>query len=255
MNISRNPNTPNNQDVSFSTATATATLTPRLKLPRNPEILAPRLSRYLRKYNKYPNAPSVHPSPISFPTGQQKTNWASALPDGNHRDTYAVWWRSPKHNKACWLGCFSTWTSSWVGDPKWDSRPWHAWAVAVLKMQDGRGKCIIIYDCDPRIPSGGYRYRYKHNKRSRVISVRPRRFLLPVQAKLIEYLRMRENVPVRAVFYSTGTRRAGRNRCLYYTMRWMRKMVRFGDKPFLGFDKEGRSLDPRTKRCALFDSL
>ncbi|OJJ56503.1 hypothetical protein ASPSYDRAFT_91762 [Aspergillus sydowii CBS 593.65] len=245
-----NSDTPNNQESSFPI------VQPRLKLPRNPEILAPSLSRYLRKYNQYPSAPSVHPRPISFPTNQQKTNWATSLPDGKHRDTYAVWWRSPKHNKACWLGCFSTWTSSWVGDVKWDTRPWHAWAVAVLKLHNESGKCIIIYDCDPRIPAG-YRYKYKHTKRkrNRVISVRPRRFLLPVQTKLIEHLRMRENVPIRAVFYNTDTRRAGRNRCVYYTMKWIRKVVRFGDKPFWGFDEEGRSLDPRTKRCALLDRL
>lgn len=125
----------------------------------------------------------------------------------------------------------------------------------MLKLQNERGKCIIIYDCDPRIPCG-YNHKYtKYTKRSRVISVRPRRFLLPVQTKLIEYLRRRENVPIKAVFYSTDTRRAGRDRCVHYTMKWVRKVVRFGDVPFMGFDEDGRSLDPRTKRCALLDRL
>ncbi|OJJ06216.1 hypothetical protein ASPVEDRAFT_75374 [Aspergillus versicolor CBS 583.65] len=152
MNTTDISHTPIDQNKPFSTATPQLQ-PPRLKVPRNPKILAPRLSHYLRKYNRYPNAPNVHPNPISFPTGQQKANWAASLPDITHRDTYPVWWRRPKHNKTCWLGFFSTWTASWVGDSQWDTRPWHAWAVAVLKLRNELGKCIIIYDCDPRIPS------------------------------------------------------------------------------------------------------
>ncbi|KAL4780709.1 hypothetical protein BJX76DRAFT_364122 [Aspergillus varians] len=209
----------------------------RLRVPRNPEILASALSHYLQAYSLYPNAPYVHPRPITFPTGESKCNWVASLPDGNDRETYPVWWRASKHGKSCLVGCFSTWTRSWVGDPTWDDQPWHTWAVAILKLTSGTGKCMIIYDCDPHFPSG-------YKKRSSRIAVRPHRFLLPVQVKLIHYLRRREKVPIRAL-----------DRCLYYTMKWIRKVVRYGDVPFMGFNNRGRSMDPRTKRCALFTRL
>ncbi|KAL4918983.1 hypothetical protein BDW62DRAFT_210154 [Aspergillus aurantiobrunneus] len=234
---------PQREDVSEELALSPAA-PPRLKLPRHPEMLALALSSYLKSYNLYPDAPCVHPRPISFPSGQQKLNWESSLPDTKYRDTYSRWLRAAKHEKICWIGSFSMWTRSWVGDPEWDSRPWHVWAAAILRFKNRKGKCMIIYDCDPRIPSG-------YDETSPQITTRARDFLLRAQFKLVKRLQQKEKIPINALFYSTDTRRSGRDRCLYYTMKWIRKMVRYGDAPFKGFDDSGRSVDPRTTRCAL----
>ncbi|KAL4964063.1 uncharacterized protein BDV14DRAFT_201315 [Aspergillus stella-maris] len=226
----------------------------RLRLPRNPEIMAKKLSRrYLRKYNKYhPNAPNVHSRPITFTHAQAKANWRDSIPDAKHRETFAMWWHAPKHNKSTWLGCFSTWTRSWVGDSAWDKQPWHVWGVAAIKVADGKGKAVIIYDCDPLFPKDCDDEEDKEVKPTTRIHARPGTFMLGMQANLLYHIRRVEKANIKYVFYNTDTRRAGRNRCLRNTLRWMRKLVEYGDEPFVeGFDKRGVSLDPRANGCAL----
>ncbi|KAL4941416.1 hypothetical protein BDV06DRAFT_212699 [Aspergillus oleicola] len=221
----------------------------RLSLPRDPNIVARKLSRYLKKFDRHPSGPNVHHLPITFKDEQAKTNWLKSLPDGKKRETFSVWWHAPKFNKFTWLGCFSTWTGTWVADEDWDKRGWHVWGVAAIKMAKGKGKCLILYDCDPLFPDG---HDENGNEPCTRIDARPRTFMLQMQVNLLWHIRRIEKVNVKYVFYNTCTRRSGQDRCLYNTMRWMRKLIEFGDEAFIeGFDEKGVSLDPRAKGCAL----
>ncbi|KAL4789400.1 hypothetical protein BDV19DRAFT_26014 [Aspergillus venezuelensis] len=84
------------------------------------------------------------------------------------------------------------------------------------------------------------------------INARLHTLMLGMQGNLLWYIRRVEKANVKYVFYNTDARRAGRYRCLTNTMRWIRKLVEYGDEPFVErFDKRGVSLDPRAKRCAL----
>ncbi|KAL5338395.1 hypothetical protein BJX70DRAFT_366935 [Aspergillus crustosus] len=119
-------------------------------------------------------------------------------------------------------------------------------------------KVMIIYDCDPRLPEG---HRLQQGKGGACgggggeITTRPHLFLLPAQVALRRYLRQQEKLPIKALFYYMDTRKSGRGKCLYYTMKWMRKMIKYRDAPFRGFSESGRSLDRRTRGCALVTKL
>ncbi|KAL4871429.1 hypothetical protein BDV12DRAFT_28664 [Aspergillus spectabilis] len=64
------------------------------------------------------------------------------------------------------IGLFSTWTQTWVGDVNWNDQPCHAWAVAILKLKrNNKGKVMIIYDCDPRLPEGYHHHDEANSKR------------------------------------------------------------------------------------------
>lgn len=120
----------------------------------NPDSSPAKIAAILNQFSTNFNAPYVHHRLVTFPTDIDCANWLSSLPSGDAdlRDTFSSWWCSPKHGKSTWIGLFSTWTSSYVGDSNWDKRSWHVWGVAAIKSQKGRGKYLIIWDCDPRSP-------------------------------------------------------------------------------------------------------
>lgn len=212
-------------------------------IPQDPYTSAALLTVFLTQFQSEPTAPYIHPNPISWTKDLDKANWAGSLPEGDaeDRDFFTTWWCASKGGKQCWIGLFSMWRSTWVGTD-WDREPWHVWGAAVIKPQQGTGKYLMIWDCDPRdpyIPEGTLK--------------RPRDFLLPVQMKLVDFIRQNRQAQINGLFYHTNQRVQGRDRCLPYTCEWVLEMAEWGDMPFVGFDEEGRSLDPRTTDCVWID--
>lgn len=214
----------------------------------NPDSSPAKIAAILNQFFTNFDAPYVHPQLITFPTDTDRANWSKSLPSGDAglRDTFSTWWCSPKYSKSTWIGLFSTWTSSYIGDRDWDKRPWHVWGAAAIKSQKGRGKYLIIWDCDPRSPYNEEGEEH-HTKR-------PQDFMLGTQVKLLNFLQRCNNgrkarAQINAVFYNIDTSLSGQDKCLEHTMRWVVRMTEFGDSPFKGFDHNGNSLDPRTQEC------
>ncbi|KAJ5552093.1 hypothetical protein N7494_001471 [Penicillium frequentans] len=163
-----------------------------------PDCLSPELARFLQQFSAQSDAPCVHPRPISFYDGSSRLSWRPALPDD---------------------------------DSQRDT-------YALLKPQSGRGKYLIIWDCDPKNPFDADGITIK----------RPHEFLLSAQNKLLEALR-KCKAKLNGLFYQIDRSQAGQNQCLQHTCEWVQRMVQSGDGPFQGFDEQGQSLDPRTKDC------
>jgi hypothetical protein len=204
-----------------------------------PDSISPELARWLQQFTAQPDAPDVHPYPISFYEGSDRRNWLDSLPgEDSQRHTFSEWWNARHEGKKVWIGLFSTPTANWIQDPEWDSRPWHVWGAAVLHPESGQGKYIIIWDCDPKEPFNidGTMKRHKS-------------FLLTPQYKLIQWLRRTRGVKVLGVFYHVDQSRSGQDRCLQHTCDWIQRMVEFGNNCFQGWDEQGNSSDERTTDC------
>ncbi|KAJ5756885.1 uncharacterized protein N7511_007067 [Penicillium nucicola] len=149
---------------------------------KDPSILAPELSTFLARLANQAGAPYIHQRPVTFPTDREKKNWQNDLPepDWDNRDTFSGLLRAKKGQRYTWVALVSSWTSTWVGKTaaEWDDLPWHAWGFAAIKSQRGRGKHIIIWDCDPRCP-------FKDSDDKRTPTKRPGEYMLPIQRKLL----------------------------------------------------------------------
>ncbi|KAI9376725.1 hypothetical protein BJX61DRAFT_538630 [Aspergillus egyptiacus] len=203
----------------------------RKRLPRDPETPASSLSTTLSSFNFSPNAPCVHPActPASSPSRTTAPNRTGSTPSP-----------TPPTETLTRSGGARENTPNRPGMPS--SAPGQVPGSGIASGTVDRGISVSV--------SGSVSSSSSKNKWGLTISRRPDRFLLPVQVKLLEYIRRRKKVPIKGLFYNVDQRRKGKDRCLYYTMRWVRKTVGFGDWPFQGFDEEGSSLDLRTRGCA-----
>lgn len=152
------------------------------EIAKNPAVSLLQIAEFLKSLHSMPRAPNIHPHPVAFPTEIDRANWSDSLPPGDaiNRHTYSSWWCAPKFRKHTWVALFTTWTASYIGDPDWDNQPWHVWGAAAIGSQKGRGKYIIIWDCDPRSPYTpvGSQHRTKQ----------PKEFMLGTQIKLLNFL-------------------------------------------------------------------
>jgi hypothetical protein len=69
----------------------------------------------------------VHLQPISFPTAQDKANWAGYRPPEDHAgwDTFLIFLCADQQSCSLRLGLISSLTCNWVADREWDTRAWH----------------------------------------------------------------------------------------------------------------------------------
>ncbi|RDW69017.1 uncharacterized protein DSM5745_08777 [Aspergillus mulundensis] len=214
---------------------------PVLRKCHNPEALASELSKYLVDYGKYPNAPNVHPRPVTYPNQKAKDDW-SELPDADDRDTFEEWGRNMwAPGRVSSLAMFSTWTKPYENDENGED-PWHIWAVFVVETAKKDGHAVVIYDCDPRRIKGQW-------KNKKTIHRPPKGIMFDVQAELVDYLRYKQNLKIKGLFYNADQTRSGKNQCMKYTMQWMSRMVQAGDVRFAEIGGKGKCADPRVKNC------
>jgi hypothetical protein len=122
---------------------------PNLKIPSNPKASGSQFTIFLVQVDSLLDTPYVYRKAIAYKDGTDRRNWAGCLPeDSQSRSTISEFWKEAKQEKKVWLGYFSTTTESTV-QPDWDKLVWHVWGVAVIGSKEGRGKHIIIWDCDP----------------------------------------------------------------------------------------------------------
>ena len=196
--------------------------------PTDPQTQAAELAHYLKQFT-HARSPYVHDRPLTYVDGHSKLDWLSGAPDAADRDTYSEFWAGNHHGKDTWVALVSMPIRTWVANPDWDTDGWHAWGLALIKPQKGRGKHLIIWDCDPRSPLSNTGQ-----------PLRPQEFMLPTQVKLIKHAQKRGRLA--GVWYNTDLSHAGQNRCLEFTLKWIDEMVRSGDSPFT-------ENDPRLQGC------
>jgi hypothetical protein len=125
------------------------------------------------------------------------------------RHTFSQFGTSKRNNVR--LGLFSTWTTTWVGRKRDEWDKWHCWAVALIKGWKRQGLHMIIWDCDPRV----------------IDDCRPHQFLLPMQ---LNFLRFAQNKgKIETLWYNQDTTLAGLDRCLTYSLWWIKKVAAIGD--------------------------
>jgi hypothetical protein len=202
-----------------------------IPIPSDPSTQSTKLHEFLQQFQNLANIPYIHPKPITFPDGKSKTNWISYLPDATGRDTFSQLWANKKQDHYTWIAFFSTWTKTWVGDIKWDERPWHCWVAALIYSTDKRERYILIWDCDPRSASS---------------QSRPSTFLLSIQYKFLRYVRSKGKFT--GLWYNQNTSYKDQNRCLFYSLQWLTEMVSLGDIPY-------NISDERVRDCVLIRSI
>lgn len=214
---------------------------PTLPLPTDPSTLSPAIASFLYYLHDIPTSPYIHPRLISWTKATDKANWAPYLleEDLHGRDHFSNWATAVKGAKNCSFALFSMWTCSHIRQPDWQDTPWHIWGAAILKS--GSANHLFIWDCDPRDP-------YTQSISPPSLK-RPHQFLLPVQIKLLRYLRWERKIKFAGLFYHIGRLYADQDRCLEYTCQWIQRMAEYRDIPFQGLDSHGLSIDPRTVDC------
>ena len=210
--------------------------TNNLKILSNTKASGPQFTAFLRQINSIPDAPHVHCKAIAYKNGTDRRNWAGCLPEDSHsRSTISEFWKEAKQEKKVWLGCFTTTTESTVRHD-WDKLVWYVWGVAVIKATEGRGKHIIIWDCDPRTT---------HNAEGEL--QRQKNIMFGFQKNFIAYAK--KNCLISGLWYNTDNSKSGENKCLRYTLEWILDMALIGDVAFQGKD------DLRIQKCVLLSRL
>ncbi|OJD32320.1 uncharacterized protein BKCO1_3900098 [Diplodia corticola] len=181
--------------------------------PTDPKAPAPEFYAFLEQFEGYPGGPFVYGRPVAFHTGTDRVNWTPYLLDANEMSTFAEFWKGKKHGKRTWLGLFTTIVESTVAANWWD-QVWHCWGVAVITGSKGRGKHLLIYDCDP-VPDAA--------------SKRRRDVLLGYQQRLVAFAEAQATLL--GVWYNTDDSGTGQNRCVTHTCEWIKRMVMSGDRP------------------------
>ncbi|KAN0083728.1 hypothetical protein V8E54_002816 [Elaphomyces granulatus] len=161
---------------------------------------------------------------ISFLDGTAKANW-TMYPDISSRHTFSHFWKSKRKNIR--LGLFSTWTTTWVGKESDEWHKWHCWAVAIIKGSTRQGLHLIIWDCDPQ----------------EIDNRRPHQFLLSMQLKFLQFAQ--QNGKIKTLWYNQDTKLSGHDRCLTYSVWWIKKVAAIGDVCFSGRN------DSRIEGCEL----
>jgi len=94
----------------------------------------------------------LHPKPVSFYTSRDKADWRAYVPDAADRDTFATFIKARLDGALTAAALFQTWGGTYVGQPigQWDEEDWHCWIGAMVKIQGGVGKVIVIWDSNAR---------------------------------------------------------------------------------------------------------
>ena len=206
----------------------------QVPLPEDPTVLGLEFTPFLEQFSKQLNAPYVYKKAIAYRHSTDRAKWAPHLPkeeDPQSRSTFSEFWTEKKDGKKAWLGCFTTTTENTVR-PDWDDQIWHVWGVAVIASQQGHGKHVIIWDCDPRptIDEGG------ELRRQRDI-------MFGFQRDFVKFAE--KAARIRGVWYNVDTSKSRQDQCLVHTLEWIQDMVSKGDVPF----NEGG--DTRVENCIL----
>ncbi|KAF7528423.1 hypothetical protein G7054_g10148 [Neopestalotiopsis clavispora] len=119
---------------------------------------AHRLVPFLTHAGLVDGAPYIHPRPVSFKSAVEKANWLGYEPaDARSRDVISQF-LNVRHPGPTWLCYLDAPVINWVADnyttedghKAWEDRPWHSYAIAVIKDRAPRGgKHLVVYDCDP----------------------------------------------------------------------------------------------------------
>jgi hypothetical protein len=204
--------------------------------PTDPKTLGPEFTALLRQFSNIPDIPHIHSKAIAYRHAGNRRNWAGHLPEDPHsRSTFSEFWNEPKQGRRVWLGCFTTTTENTVR-PDWDELVWHVWGAAVIGAAEGRGKHLIIWDCDPRAT-------YDEDRQLR----RRRDIMFGFQKDLAAYAKA--HCSLSGVWYNVDSSKSGEDKCLAHTLEWIQEMVAAGDLPF-----EGEN-DPRVRNCVLLSRL
>lgn len=202
----------------------------------DPKTLGPDFTALLGQFSNILDTPHIHSKAIAYRHAGNRRNWAGHLPeDPQSRSTFSEFWNEPKQGKRVWLGCFTTTTENTVR-PDWDELVWHVWGAAVIKAAEGRGKHLIIWDCDPHAT---------HDEDGQLR--RRRDIMFGFQKDLAAYVK--KHCSISGVWYNADSSKSGEDKCLAHTLDWIQEMVAAGDLPF-----EGEN-DPRVQNCVLLSRL
>lgn len=186
------------------------------------------------KHDQY--APYIHPVVLSFSDGSEKANWRAYFEDAGERDVFSQLWKSKKAVESTkgetpdvWLALCSTKASNWVGKGvyKIEDEVWHAWAVAVVKRKDGKGRHVLIFDPDKpeELKSKRYRAALLGSQRSFVEAAM--RAIDPRGGKPTGGL----NGPALMVWLGggilDGTTTRGKDQCVAFSTQWLKRITGF----------------------------
>ena len=106
----------------------------------------------------------------------------------------------------------------------------------MIKATEGRGKHIIIWDCNSRTT---------HNAEGEL--QRQKNIMFGFQKNFIAYAK--KNCVISGLWYNTDNSKSGDNKYLRYTLEWILDMALIGDIAFQGKD------DLRIQKCVLLSQL
>lgn len=202
--------------------------------PTDPNTLAPVINEWLAKPNNYfaqsgRDGPYTHPKLLSFTNAKEKRNWL-LFPDSKDCGTYSDFFVRPRGDYKVLIACFSTFVGSYVGEPDWDQKSWHAWGAAVInKGKRGSGKELVIWDCEPN--------EHVDCPWDKVLFAQQRHFV-----KLV-----RDKWKFERMWYNIDRKLSGEYRCLNNTMNWIIATVKVGNLDFQG------ECDSRVRGCKSFN--
>ncbi|KAF2462727.1 uncharacterized protein BDR25DRAFT_320489 [Lindgomyces ingoldianus] len=182
---------------------------------------------FLEQFSQFPENPFVHRRCIGYMNSKEQREWSPqrrrsfSVKDWNTYDTMENFITTLRNSrKRVRIGEFVTSYSllNWKTLGEERTRR-HAWAVAIIKREGGRGNALVVYCSQPE-PCDACRNHLLANE----YLERPW-----YQREMVKVLREEKTLDIREVWYSTE-KESGTLMCVLHTGRWIERMVWFGDK-------------------------
>jgi hypothetical protein len=149
----------------------------------------------------------LHTYPISFRNGQEKEIWRKNTETYRFR-CFSDFWKEPLEWQNTRIGVFWTKRENWVGNPRSDDLPFHAWA-AILNPDNK----LLIYDCNTCDKFAGQDQ----------VHIRE---LMDMQQRFIQHCQRIRRINIRQVWIIGDGRRHTTNKSLQRTSAWLQEVVK-----------------------------
>ncbi|KAK4198134.1 hypothetical protein QBC40DRAFT_332041 [Triangularia verruculosa] len=215
-----------------------------LPLPTTPFTPFSQIAAFLRTIRPQNNI-YIHPRLLAFGSAEIRSNWKewtgwTQKEDWDVTDTLGGFATVKRGEKNVLVALCTGYTVNWVSNNKYDpitetyawqrttdgDRKWHAYVIAFISNPAGKGKEMVVWDCDPE-PN--------LTSESRI-----RDALKLLQRKLWDQLHPGGRFNIKAVWYQTDTRWSGADLCLTHSLQKMEEIAKSWDDGCFEADSDRR---------------